>query len=401
MAMRVHSSIEDLADEAAAGKDLRRYLEARGIRAVATLALIAASDDEFSKTLIEPLLLGWKLPEGDIIRLPPDEHPIAKAILTHMWMLAKQSWQASLAASKPAPLPVASSTTSQASTSTEKVPRTLPAGVWQTLVRAYNTVQLHGRDRCFPVEELLGAECVLARMYFEHNTSKVYTPIGLGEIVQRRSFTAAGKVNPLAKAVKKSTSLSLDEDRQLVQADDPEWSPKSMLAIIDGINAVKWAMTLVQWGEERDVADYAAWMVQRVRSRPAKTEQFLTYWTSASWSLVMAMRNGRTFAEAASSVMADLDKFTEHMSKEPASTKIKLPPADDPKGKGKYGPGRNKGAKGDKGKSPYRPSPYGRGDRYSPDYGSHWQQSWYKSSAPYYKNAQSYDNGSWDKSPQK
>lgn len=132
MAMRVHSSIEDLADEAAAGKDLRRYLEARGIRAVATLALIAASDDEFSKTLIEPLLLGWKLPEGDIIRLPPDEHPIAKAILTHMWMLAKQSWQASLAASKPAPLPVASSTTSQASTSTEKVPRTLPAGVWQT-----------------------------------------------------------------------------------------------------------------------------------------------------------------------------------------------------------------------------------------------------------------------------
>lgn len=208
MAMRVHSSIEDLADEAAAGKDLRRYLEARGIRAVATLALIAASDDEFSKTLIEPLLLGWKLPEGDIIRLPPDEHPIAKAILTHMWMLAKQSWQASLAASKPAPLPVASSTTSQASTSTEKVPRTLPAGVWQTLVRAYNTVQLHGRDRCFPVEELLGAECVLARMYFEHNTSKVYTPIGLGEIVQRRSFTAAGKVNPLAKAVKKSTSLS-------------------------------------------------------------------------------------------------------------------------------------------------------------------------------------------------
>ena len=403
--MRVLNTLDDLATEAAAGKELRRYLEARGIKAVATLALIATSEDEdeLSRTLIEPLLAGWKLPEGDVIRLPPEEHPIAKAIMTHMWMLAKQSWQTSIMTSAPPATSGAAATTpSTSAANVDKVPKTLPPGTWQSLVRAYNATQLHGRDRSFPVEELLGAECVLARMYHEHNVSKTYTPVGLGEIVQRRSFTAAGEVNPLAKNVRKSTALSLDDDHQIVQSDDPEWSPKSMLAIIDGITAVKWAMTLIQWGEERDIAEYATWMVQRVRSRPSKTEQFLTYWTAASWSLVMALRNGSTFAEASAGVMADLDKFTDHMAKEPTTVKLKPPPHDDPKGKGKHGPGRNKGSKGEKGK-PYRSSPYGRPDRVNQDYNASWSSSpsWQRYSNQNHKFNQSYDNWSWDKQPQK
>lgn len=402
--MRVLNSLEDLANEAAAGKELRRYLEARGIKAVATLALIASSEDDLAKTLIDPLLAGWKLAEGDTIRLPLDEHPIARAIMTHMWMLAKQSWHATVIAAAPAVTAAAppSSTTSSA-TSSDKVPKTLPAGAWQSLVRAFNATQLHGRDRCFPVEELLGAECVLARMYHEHNVSKSYTPVGLGEIVQRRSFTAAGEVNPLAKNVKKPTSLSLDDDCQLVQTDDPEWSPKSMLAIIDGITAVKWAMTLIQWGEERDIAEYAAWMVQRVRSRPSKIEQFLTYWMAASWSLAMAMRNGRTFAEASAGVMSDLDKFTGHMAKEPASLKTKPGMLEDTKGKGKHGPGRNKGSKGEKGKASYRVSPYGKPDKSGNDYGASWNNAatWQRGYSQPHKAHQSYDTWSWDKTSQK
>lgn len=40
------SSIDDLADEGGAGAGLRKYLAARGIKAVATLALIAKADTE-------------------------------------------------------------------------------------------------------------------------------------------------------------------------------------------------------------------------------------------------------------------------------------------------------------------------------------------------------------------
>ena len=400
-AMRVFDKLDQIADEAAAGSDVRRYLDLRGIKAVATLALIAADETELERTLIAPLLAGWKLTNGDCIKLQTDEHPIAKAIITHMWMLARQSWQGAMAVPIPkapsvAPLAAA---TSAAASSTEKVPKTLPPGVWMQLVRAYNMVQLHGRDREFPVAEVLGAESVLARMYFERNTSKTYTPIGLGELVQKRSFTAAGDVNPLAKSSKKTAPFSLDEEHQLVQAEDPERSPKSQLAIIDGINSIRWALILVQWGEEYHVHNYANWMVQRARSRPSKVEQFITYWTSASWSLTMALRNGQTFAEASGAVMADLDKFTDHMAKEPVTPRVKINPGDDAKGKGKYN--RNKGFKGN-GKSPIRFQPYNKSDRWQSDQGPSWQQSsnWNRSN---YASRSSYsqDAWQWDKQPQK
>ena len=402
--MRVISRIEDLADEAAAGTELRRYLECRGIRTVPTLALMASSDTELARTLIEPLLAGWKISESDYIRLPVDEQPIAKAIITHMWMLARQSWQTSMAT--PAAVttaPPASGTSAATTPAVDKIPKTLPAGVWMSLLKAYNAIQLNGRDRSFPVAELLGSECVVARMWHEHNVSKLYTPVGLGEIIQRRSFTASGDVNPLAKSSKKSSSLSLDEENQLIQADDPEWSPKSLLAIIDGVTAAKWAMILTQWGEEHLVEEYTNWMIQRARSRPAKIEQFLTYWISASWTLVMSLRTGKTFAEASSAVMADLDKFTEHMAKDPVNPKTKQPVGEDPKGKGKWGPGRNKGSKGDKNnKGTNRYASYGKSDRWSHDSGSHWHGApyWQRSGNPN-RQGSHHDSWSWDTTPSK
>ena len=401
--MRVISRLEDLADEAAAGTELRRYLECRGIRTVPTLALMASSETELAQTLIEPLLAGWKINDSDYIRLPVDEQPIARAIITHMWMLARQSWQASMATPVAVATPPPASGTPTATTpAVDKIPKTLPAGVWMSLVKSYNAIQLNGRDRDFPVAELLGSECVVARMWHEHNVSKLYTPVGLGEIIQRRSFTASGDVNPLAKSSKKSASLSLDEENQLIQADDPEWSPKSLLAIIDGVTAAKWAMILTQWGEEHLVQEYTNWMIQRARSRPAKIEQFLTYWTSASWTLAMALRTGKTFAEASSAVMADLDKFTEHMAKEPVNPKTKQPVVEDPKGKGKWGPGRNKGSKGDKNKGPSRYASYGKSDRWYQDSGSHWHGApyWQRAGNPNRQGSHQ-DSWSWDKNPPK
>lgn len=147
MTMRVISRLEDLANEAAAGTDLRRYLDQRGIKAVATLALLAASEAELDQKLVEPLLAGWKVSDTEIIRLPIDEHPIARAILLHMWMLARQSWQITLQTSAPSATPSATPPVTAPSTSTaaaDKVPKTLPAGVWVSLVKAYNSIQLNG-----------------------------------------------------------------------------------------------------------------------------------------------------------------------------------------------------------------------------------------------------------------
>ena len=186
----------DLAAEAGAGTELVQYLEDRGVRAPATLALLAQDDHELETVLLQPLLTGWKTKAGSAITLAESEKPIAKAILRHMWNLARNSWQAQLSAARPATSPApdpASATSSGSSTKDDKVPKTLPAGVWSKAIQAYESQQIGGCDRTFPTHELLGAESVLARIHHEITISKLFTPVALGEILQKRTFQASGR----------------------------------------------------------------------------------------------------------------------------------------------------------------------------------------------------------------
>ena len=398
--MKSYSSIDDLANEAGAGPDIRKYLACRGIMAVPTLALTAKTDDEFEKVVLAPLFAGWN--DGtNVIKIQPTEQPIAKAILTHMWALAKQTWSRALAATPaptaPATTPTATGTTGAigtTSSSETKVPKTLPPGTWNSLVKHYQSIQLDGRDRVFPVTELIGAESILARMYHELTVSGQFTPILLGEILQKRSFNAAGEVNPLQKSPKKTTTLAVDEDNQIITAEDPVWSPRSMLAILDGINSIRWACILVRWGEERHVHTYCDWMLAKARSKPQKGENFVAYWQWAGWQLAMAMRNGSTFQEASDTVMQDVNKFNEMMLKDIIPEKKKTPTADPPPVAGK-----GKNSKGQKGKGAHRWSPYPQRDKWSPNPGQ-WQQGqqqqwWNKSSSQQY--APSYESHGWEK----
>ena len=91
-----------------------------------------------------------------------------------------------------------------------------------------------------------------------HTQSKQYTPVGLGEILQKRSFQASGEVNPLQKDTAKSKALTLEND-VLVQEEDKIWQPRSVLSVMDGINSVRWAFILLQIGEEEQVHEYADW----------------------------------------------------------------------------------------------------------------------------------------------
>ena len=54
----------------------------------------------------------------------------------------------------------------------EKVPTSLPPGEWHRLVTSYNEVTLARRQKTFPMEQLLGAESMIARMLHEHRVSK-------------------------------------------------------------------------------------------------------------------------------------------------------------------------------------------------------------------------------------
>lgn len=96
-------------------------------------------------------------------------------------------------AAQQAPDPVMASTSLAATSATkfsgeEKVPKQLPRGVWAQLIGNYGTQQIQGQDRSFPIQEVLGADQILARIYHELHVSKLFTPVALGEILQKRTF---------------------------------------------------------------------------------------------------------------------------------------------------------------------------------------------------------------------
>ena len=347
-------SLRDIAHDAAAGEVICEYMEARGIKTAATLALLSKDEAALETTLIEPLLQGWRRADGTVLTVAESDKPIARAVLMHMWMLSQQDyWNTSQAAMKALPTQQTSSSTAPSSSSSDdKVPKSLAPGKWAKMLHEYQTQQIDHEDRVFPVQEVLGAEAVLARVIHEHEVSKTYTPVQLGEIITVRTFQANGEPNPLAKKERSVTKLSLTGE-QLVATPEEPWQPRSVLAILDGLSSIRWCFILCKLGSERSVHAFFDWLVRLVRSRPSKTDQLAQFWMSTSWRLALDMRSGKTFAESTAVLMKDYDSFAECMSREPVQTKKVQPAAPPPRTDQKgYGKGNNKSGK------TYRTAPY-------------------------------------------
>ena len=219
-----------------------------------------------------------------------------------------------------AALPTSSGTSglSASAKDSDKVPRTLPPGVWTEQIKKFEAVQIHGRHRVFPQQRLLGAECSLAKLWHQLKVTRDFSPLPLGEIMSRRSFDATGAVNALSKR-KLSKELIVDVDRDRLVAEDAEdsWEPRSMLAVIDALEALRWAYILLEFGHEFDVCTLFDDFIHKARQRPQQLDSFRSYYESASWKLCRELRVGRTFAEAVSAVREDLHLFQEVMSRPP------------------------------------------------------------------------------------
>ena len=258
-------SLDEVAQEAAAGDEIKRYLSARGIKTTATLALLATSLEQLDRVLVKPLMDGWQVEGSTPITLTPSEQPIAMAILHHMWSECRALWSKMQAASTAASFPTATPPTAPASGSAspaaeDKAPKQLPHGVWNKLLHNYERQMIDSRTRTFPVQEVLGAELVLARLHWEHETSKLYTPVKLGELLELRTFLPSGEINPLSKKERSGSTLVIS-DNKLVQQEETSWQTRSVLAILDGLASIKWAFILVGLGDEVDVVAFFDWLV--------------------------------------------------------------------------------------------------------------------------------------------
>ena len=295
--------LADLAAQAAAGPDVLAYLKARGIDRTATLALIASAEDAFIRAVADPFVNGHAV-GGTTHKAKDGEGDIARAIMLHMWMEAKRQWQARVAVPTPSPsTPATTTTTSTTSSSTdEKPPKHFTA--WAQCVENYNAKLLDGKRRRFPTNMLVGAEEVLARLYHEHTKSKLYTPLGLGKILSRRTFTPGKSMNPLAQmraANAASAVQALRLEHGELASSKPEWMPRSMIAVMDGADAAK-----------EDVEQYVEWYKAKARSRPDALQQVHDYyWYACAWRIALAMRLGTSFADITRNIMADVTAFQE------------------------------------------------------------------------------------------
>ena len=166
-----------------------------------------------------------------------------------------------------------------------------------------------------------------------------------------------------------------------------------MLALVDGLQSIRWAYILIQLGDEVDVNEYYDWMLQRFRSCPQKIEQLATYLLSGSWRLCMSMRAGTSFADGTREIMRDWDKFAEQMSKE--DTKRVQPKSKPPADSKGY-------AKNTKSKqSSWRAFPYQTGSK-GKGYGNNYRSTWPTRSYQQPEQPSSWSNESWkDSSPSK
>lgn len=137
--------------------------------------------------------------------------------------------------------------------------------------------------------------------------------------MQHRTFQANGEPNPLSKRERSAKTLTI-ENEKLVANPEEIWTPRSVLSILDGLSAVRWANILIQLGTERSIHTFYDWLVRLARSRPQKTGQFGQFYTTTSWKLALEMRSGKTFEEVSAALMKDYDSFSECMSREPLHT---------------------------------------------------------------------------------
>ena len=235
--------------------------------------------------------------------------------------------------------------------SEDKAPKVLPPGIYADLVEAYNKfkVTINGQRRTFPEKLLLGAEKIIARMWHEHVKSKCYTGVKLGELLQHRHFTATGSVNNRVTDKTNETVLAIHADtKTLIEKNKQEWDPHTLLMILDGLEAIKWAWTLIRLGDEVDINNFIQRFETLTRRHNDRLQQIKAAWNTFSWQIAMQMRGGVTFKQASQDVIQDTVQLTDILTQpSPKKPRRESSPYKGGKGKGK-------------GKQYWRPSRFNR-----------------------------------------
>ena len=201
---------------------------------------------------------------------------------------------------------------------------------WKNRVDTYNNKTINGTPRRFPVNQLLGADEVLIKTEKEL-VSKQYTPVGMGDILDKRQFTSTGDVNPSLKRQggQKQHTLEIatsDNGVELQAASTPTFDPRSVMLVQDATTAIGWLWKLFEMGDEPVIDEYIEWFNILVRKNPDKLYNVKQLWEKASWTIALEMRDDRrSFASLTHEIMGDQKLMNDCMSsREPMTPQKRL-----------------------------------------------------------------------------
>ncbi|CAE7275931.1 yciC, partial [Symbiodinium sp. CCMP2456] len=343
--------LDDVASRAGFDTEMIAYLSAKGITN-AGLFLHCFTDQAKIAPFFEPLRAGFDL-AGNTVKRSDDERLILEAATRVALDELSVRRSQMLAASTPVPAALPGASVSSPSSESHKVPKTLPKNYWSEYVKEFESVILLGRNREFPSHLLLGAEEVLARMVHQHQTSKQYSPVRLGEIISLRHFTPSKAANPFAPKDDSRTKMILDDSGTFTKAMRHVPEPQKLVTLLDAVEAIKWALMFSRWSDEHDASLWAEFWQNLCRDYPKNFPQIRAFLDKAFLHVSLQMRANKSFHEASSEVLTwpkqdELNRPAPFDSSEPRKGKGEQGPKGDSKGyKGKA---FDKGFEGGKGK---------------------------------------------------
>lgn len=308
--------------EVGLAKGATDYLVARGFTKLTQIANVADEVGEFMTAAFQPFKEGLEITKGDEKKTwkmeEGEDEVVVKAALKCLWKKAKMEEKTAEDKNKPvappAPFPPIPTVhvVNVPETNKDKVPKKLGQGVWLKQISLYEEAQ--SPPRPFPQKLIAGADEVLARMLWEHETSKVYSELELGEIIGVRMYDSCGQVNRYRNKNKGKDILAFrsagGDEMEIVKKEGTGWNPKSADLIRDALEANKWAYVFAGYAVEMVADKWIDQFRQNLRARN-EPERCRDLYEAATMKLTLEMLSGYSFQEATEWIIGDRSWWTE------------------------------------------------------------------------------------------
>jgi len=299
----IKDAIKDIAGLTSAEVE---YLTARGFGNVRIFARAAPSPELFITRVFTPYVQGMEI-GGTMHKL--DRDPVlAEASFVVAWEEAAAARTAELRhASEGAPLAALGPPGAYYTTAPQaRTQSTLLPGDWQRQVDRWESQWTP--KRTFPSKILQGSETVLARLLYEKDVTRQFTPLGLCDIVATRAYHYDGSVNvDRLERPKPDQALNISHAGEVYVDNGNRENTKSLTSwdANDAITSNLWALRWADLASDGPAEDFQNLLVKLIRSPDVDLYVFQPLYTSLSWRIAMAMREGASWDQASADLKRD------------------------------------------------------------------------------------------------